>query len=103
MNPPTASATALVFTGERFTPESRGAIWYEHWHRYCAVAKLAHGRIVLDAACGEGYGSALLAQSAASVTGLDVDGQALRVEAGVGETLQRFGREPGLLRFVHER
>ena len=77
MNPPTASATALVFTGERFTPESRGAIWYEHWHRYCAVAKLAHGRIVLDAACGEGYGSALLAREAAVVIGLDVGAEAI--------------------------
>ncbi len=64
--------TALTFTGERFTPEVRGPIWYEHWHRYAAVASLAAGKRVLDAACGEGYGSYLLAQSARQVTGVDL-------------------------------
>jgi len=69
----TDDATALTFTGERFTPEVRGAIWYEHWHRYAVVAPLAAGKRVLDAACGEGYGSVLLAQSATHVTGIDID------------------------------
>jgi SAM-dependent methyltransferase len=54
-------------------PEVRGAIWYEHWHRYAAAAPLAAGRRVLDAACGEGYGSYLLAAHAAQVTGVDID------------------------------
>jgi SAM-dependent methyltransferase len=68
---------SLTFTGERFLPEVRGAIWYEHWHRYAAIAALAAGRRVLDAACGEGYGSYLLAQSAASVVGIDVSPEAV--------------------------
>jgi SAM-dependent methyltransferase len=72
-----ATATALTFTGERFTPEVRGAIWYEHWHRYAVAVPLARGLRVLDAACGEGYGSALLARSAASVVGVDVDAGAV--------------------------
>jgi len=72
-----ATATALTFTGERFTPEVRGAIWYEHWHRYAVAGPLARGLRVLDAACGEGYGSALLARSAASVVGVDVDAEAV--------------------------
>ncbi len=67
----------LAFTGERFLPEVRGAIWYEHWHRYAVVAPLAAGKRVLDAACGEGYGSHLLAQSAATVTGVDVSPEAV--------------------------
>jgi SAM-dependent methyltransferase len=67
----------LTFTGERFTPEVRGAIWYEHWHRYAAVAPLAAGRRVLDAACGEGYGSYLLASRASQVTGVDIDAAAI--------------------------
>ena len=75
VNPSTAAA--LTFTGERFTPEVRGAIGYEHWHRYAVVAPVCAGRRVLDAACGEGYGSALLAGTALSVTGLDVDAQAI--------------------------
>jgi len=63
----------LPFTGERFVPGVPGEIAFEHWHRYAFAARLVAGRRVLDAACGEGYGSALLARSAAQVTGVDVD------------------------------
>lgn len=62
----------LEFTGERFVPGTAGEIWYEHWHRYHFVAPLAAGRAVLDVACGEGYGSALLARRAARVVGADI-------------------------------
>jgi SAM-dependent methyltransferase len=62
----------LEFTGERFVPGAAGEIWYEHWHRYLFAAPLVAGRDVLDIACGEGYGSALLARSAARVTGVDI-------------------------------
>lgn len=64
---------ALPFTGERFTPECVREIWYEHWHRYAFARRFAVGRRVLDAACGEGYGSALLAGVAREVVGVDVD------------------------------
>ncbi len=64
--------TILEFTGERFTPECVREIWLEHWHRYAFAAPFANGKRVLDAACGEGYGSALLAQTAYSVLGLDL-------------------------------
>ena len=74
--PPTAAAT-LTFTGERFLPEVHGPIWYEHWHRYAAVAPLARGKRVLDAACGEGYGTFLLARHAGSAVGVDVSAQAI--------------------------
>ena len=56
----------LPFTGERFTPECEREIAYEHWHRYAFARSLARGRRVLDAACGEGYGSALLARAGAA-------------------------------------
>ncbi len=62
----------LPFTGERFIPGAAGEIWYEHWHRYHFVVPLVAGREVLDIACGEGYGSALLARTAARVTGADI-------------------------------
>lgn len=65
--------TALPFTGERFTPECVREISYEHWHRYAFARALAVGKRVLDAACGEGYGSAQLAQVASAVTGVDID------------------------------
>ena len=67
----------LEFTGERFTPECVREIWYEHWHRYAFAREFAHGKRVLDAACGEGYGSALLAGPAASVLGVDIADNAI--------------------------
>jgi len=72
VSPSPSASTALTFTGERFTPEVRGPIWYEHWHRYAFVASIVRGLRVLDAACGEGYGSFLLARVAAQVTGIDI-------------------------------
>jgi SAM-dependent methyltransferase len=68
---------ALEFTGERFTPECVREIWYEHYHRYVFARQLVAGLNVLDAACGEGYGSALLAASARSVTGVDLSESAI--------------------------
>ena len=67
----------LTFTGERFVPGAKGEIWVEHWHRYHFARRWVEGRRVLDVACGEGYGSALLARSAAHVTGVDVSEQAI--------------------------
>jgi len=67
----------LEFTGERFTPECVREIWYEHYHRYVFARGLVTGRKVLDAACGEGYGSALLATEASSVTGVDLSAEAV--------------------------
>ena len=67
----------LEFTGERFTPECVREIAYEHWHRYAWAAEVVVGRQVLDAACGEGYGSRLLSARAAQVCGLDVSEEAI--------------------------
>ena len=67
----------LSFTGERFVPGTAGEIWYEHWHRYHFALPLVAGREVLDVACGEGYGSALLARSAARVSGVDIAPEAI--------------------------
>ena len=67
----------LEFTGERFTPECVREIRYEHLHRYAFAAELVRGRAVLDAACGEGYGSALLAAAAGRVTGVDLSPEAV--------------------------
>ena len=70
-------APILPFTGERYTPESVREIAYEHWHRYAFTLGLAKGRRVLDVACGEGYGSALLAQVAQDVVGVDLSDEAI--------------------------
>ncbi len=68
---------SLPFTGERFTPECQREIWYEHWHRYAFALDFARGRRVLDVACGEGYGSALLSTVADTVLGVDLAPDAL--------------------------
>ena len=70
-SPPPPAAPA--FTGERFVPSCSGEIAYEHWHRYAFARRFAAGKRVLDAACGEGYGTSLLGTVAASVVGVDID------------------------------
>ena len=88
--PPAPPPSALEFTGERFTPECVREIWYEHWHRYAFARTLAAGRRVLDAACGEGYGSDLLAATAHSVVGVDISPQAIE------HARQRYGARGNL-------
>jgi hypothetical protein len=62
----------LELTGERYIPEAPGAqIHYEHLHRYALANQLVKGKKVLDLACGEGYGSKMLAIEAESVIGID--------------------------------
>lgn len=63
----------MEFTGERYVPSEGGPIKYEHLHRYAVSLALCEGKSVLDIACGEGYGSALLARVAKSVVGVDID------------------------------
>lgn len=65
--------TTLAGTGERFMPEFDGSIVAEHLHRYLLARQHVAGLEVLDIASGEGYGSHLLAQSAARVVGVDID------------------------------
>ncbi len=68
------------FTGERAMPLAKdmdNAIMQEHWARYNHVLRLCTGKKVLDVACGSGYGSDLLAQSAKSVTGGDISHEAI--------------------------
>ncbi|MCL2091175.1 MAG: class I SAM-dependent methyltransferase [Micrococcales bacterium] len=65
--------------GERMVPEVHaGSLLYaEHVTRYLAAAPLVTGRRVLDIASGSGYGTHLLSQSAAHVTGVDVSATAV--------------------------
>ena len=67
----------LSFTGERFHPNLAGEMWAEHWHRYHFVLPLIAGKKVLDVASGEGYGSALMASAADTVTGVDISEDAV--------------------------
>ena len=63
-----------LFTGERFIPGVEDdKLEIEHYQRYLSVRKLVENKVVLDAACGEGYGSNILATVAKQVTGIDID------------------------------
>ena len=50
----------------------------EHWNRYLSVLEFCRGKDVLDAACGTGYGSSLLAREARSVIGLDISNDVIQ-------------------------
>lgn len=69
--------TSIDFSGERFVPGIKGDIELEHLHRYYFAEKLTRGRVVADIACGEGYGSAILAEMATHVTGIDLSDDAV--------------------------
>ena len=62
----------VEFTGERFVPSISGEIRHEHLHRYAFSLAFVRGKDVLDVACGEGYGSAMLAAHARHVVGADI-------------------------------
>jgi SAM-dependent methyltransferase len=66
------------FTGERFLPECSGEIWYEHWHRYALARQLSSHCTVLDVACGEGYGAAMVAETAYKVVGVDLSADVIQ-------------------------
>jgi ubiquinone/menaquinone biosynthesis C-methylase UbiE len=61
------------WTGERLETFITGETMTEHLHRYAMAMDLVKEKTVLDIACGEGYGTNLLAQHAAHVTGIDID------------------------------
>ena len=68
----------IDWTGERAVPWAPTVtVIYEHFHRYLWAQRLVEGRRVLDIGSGEGYGSALLAETASSVVGLDVDAKSV--------------------------
>ena len=64
----------VPFDGERCTPFVTTRILSAHVHRYLATLDIARGKRVLDIACGEGYGAAMLIRNGAkAVTGADLD------------------------------
>jgi SAM-dependent methyltransferase len=68
----------LHLTGERTLPDvPEENYWYRrHLVVYEWIAQRVHGRKVVDLACGEGYGSAVLADTAHSVIGVDANQEA---------------------------
>jgi SAM-dependent methyltransferase len=68
----------LELTGERTLPDlPEENYWYRrHLVVYEWIAERVAGKRVVDMACGEGYGSAVLARRAAHVTGVDANPEA---------------------------
>jgi SAM-dependent methyltransferase len=69
---------------ERFVPGTADGelIEVEHFARYRWAGQLVAGHSVLDAGCGVGYGSAMLARAgAADVVGLDLSAKAVEAAA----------------------
>ena len=62
----------ISWTGERYVPAKKGNLQLAHLHRYALSCEFVRNKAVLDIACGEGYGSAMLAQLAKKVYGVDI-------------------------------
>jgi SAM-dependent methyltransferase len=77
---------SLNLTGERLLTTVLGESATEHLHRYAIAMRYCGDKEVLDIACGEGYGSALLATVATRVTGVDLD------EAAVAHAARKYKR-----------
>ena len=70
----------MEFTGERLVPDEVRSddLYHEHIVRYMFAAQFAPGRAVLDAGCGAGYGTALLAAGGAQrALGVDIAADAV--------------------------
>lgn len=69
----------VKFTGERLVlGEVDKELEIEHLDRYRFASQFVEGKTVLDAACGTGYGSAMLSQKAKSVVGIDIDDETIQ-------------------------
>ncbi len=78
----------IDWTGERCVPWADDVqVVYEHYHRYALASRYVRGKRVLDLACGEGYGSKLLAAEASAVIGVDIE------ESAVEHASRTYGGE----------
>ena len=68
-----------TWTGERLETFVYNDTTFEHLHRYAISLQLSAGKKVLDIACGEGYGSNLIAQYATEVIGVDISQETIDI------------------------
>lgn len=86
----------LQWTGERLVTQQKDMHFVtEHLHRYALAMQLAENKVVLDIACGEGYGSNLLATVAEKVYGVDIDDNSIK---HAQQKYQQF--QPEKLKFI---
>ncbi len=78
----------LEFTGERVIPGLVDvSLWNEHLARYRFAARFVLDKRVLDAGCGSGYGSNILAKTADLTIGIDISESALQYSQSNSEDL----------------
>lgn len=87
-----AGVPPLSLTGERTLPNvPEENYWFQrHLAVYEWIAARAAGRRIVDLACGEGYGAAVLARTATRVTGVDANPEAF------DHARLKYTREPTL-------
>lgn len=71
----------MKFTGERMIPkENKGSVvWAEHYARYIFSSQFVQNKIVLDIACGSGFGSFYTSNKGAKkVFGIDIAKEAIK-------------------------
>ena len=75
-----AKKKTLEDTGERMIPEHHKGrnIYGTHLGRYMAGCDLVKNKVILDIACGSGYGSKLMSATAKKVYAVDVDKDTIR-------------------------
>ncbi|RDY23271.1 class I SAM-dependent methyltransferase [Romboutsia maritimum] len=68
----------MDFTGERFIPNNgENELAIEHFQRYEFAKEITKNKVVLDAACGEGYGTNILSKEASKVYGIDISKESI--------------------------
>ena len=66
------------WTGERLETFIYNRDAVDHLHRYAIASNFVEGKVVLDIASGEGYGSNLMSEKASFVYGVDIDESTIR-------------------------
>ncbi len=90
-DPKSTEDVDLVYSGERFLPENANfgpETAAEHVLRYRSMLELVAGKKVLDVACGEGFGTAIMAARALSADGVDISSAAIRHASTTYGTLE---------------
>lgn len=68
----------LEWTGERILPEDGRYMFRRHLQAYQFSMNFCQDKVILDAGCGEGYGSHLLSEIGSKVIGIDISEEAVR-------------------------
>jgi 2-polyprenyl-3-methyl-5-hydroxy-6-metoxy-1,4-benzoquinol methylase len=69
---------SLKWTGERIIPEDGRYMFERHLKAYKFANNFCQNMKILDAGCGEGYGSCFISEKATEVVGIDISEEAVQ-------------------------